>query len=105
MWATLLRLDSHDPAVLQSYTSGTQIRSRKTHLDPMEDPRVECHSGSTYAERPKALFWEGERLPILEIEASWRIPGGRCFRVQTEDLRVFELHYNDHLDEWRIRIP
>ncbi len=66
------------------------------------NPTVECHSGYTYAERPTALHWRGERLAIAEVEAQWRIPGGRKFRVRTEDERHFELFYGELYDEWRI---
>lgn len=69
---------------------------------PDGDALVECHSGHTYAERPIALKWEGERLQIAEVEAQWRIPGGRKFRVRTEDDRCFELFYGELFDEWRI---
>lgn len=68
------------------------------------DP-VECHSGSTYGERPIAFQWEGERLEVAAVEASWRIPGGRRFRVRTHDGRVFELFYGELYDEWRIHLP
>jgi hypothetical protein len=76
-------------------------------LHPMtpESEIVECHSGYTYAERPIALRWEGERLPIVEIEALWWIPEGRRFRVRVEDGRVFELFYGELSDEWRVRLP
>ncbi len=66
---------------------------------------VECHSGYTYAERPIALIWEGDRLEVDEIEARWRIPGGLRFRVRTVDGRVFELFYGELYDEWRIHLP
>lgn len=68
----------------------------------MEEELVECHSGYTYAERPTALNWEGARLTIDEIEAQWRIPGGRRFRVRTQDGRCFELFYGELYAEWRI---
>jgi len=70
----------------------------------MTHARVECHSGTTYAERPTALHWEGERLEIEAILARWRTPGGRVFRVQAVDGRVFELSYDEALDEWQIRL-
>lgn len=69
--------------------------------DAVSDP-VECHSGYKYAERPVAIKWEGQRLEILAVETEWRIPGGHCFRVQTEDHRRFELLYGELSDEWRI---
>lgn len=63
---------------------------------------VECYSGITYAERPIAIHWQGRRLEVAEIEARWRIPGGRKFRVRTADDRLFELFYGELYDEWRI---
>jgi hypothetical protein len=39
------------------------------------------------------------------VEASWRQPGGRRFRVRTDDGRVFELFYGELYDEWRIHLP
>lgn len=63
---------------------------------------VECHSGYEYAERPVALHWQGQRLEIESVEAEWRIPGGRCFRVRTADEHKFELFYGELYDEWRI---
>jgi hypothetical protein len=71
----------------------------------MTPDRVECHSGYTYGERPTALHWEGDRLEIETVEASWRIPGGRRFRVRTVDGRVFELFYGELYDEWRVHLP
>lgn len=69
----------------------------------MPPDRVECHSGHTYAERPTALYWEGVRLNIAQIQARWRLPGERRFRVRTEDDRVFELLYAEPQDEWVIQ--
>jgi hypothetical protein len=68
----------------------------------MPHERVECHSGYTYGERPVALYWEGERLLIVEIQARWRLPDGRKFRVRVEDDRIFDLYYIEQDDEWRI---
>ena len=68
----------------------------------MSPELVECHSGYTYGERPIALHWEGDRLRIEQVEDSWRIPGGRRFRVRVQDGRVFELFYGELYDEWRI---
>ncbi len=63
---------------------------------------VECYSGYEYAERPRALHWQGTRLEIEAVEAEWRIPGGKRFRVHTADGQVFELFYGELYDEWRI---
>jgi len=67
------------------------------------DGIVECHSGYAYAERPAALRWESQRLEIIEILSEWRTPGGKCFRVKTEDGRTFELAYIELNDEWTIK--
>lgn len=63
---------------------------------------VECHSGFEYAERPVAVHWQGQRLEIDRIQAQWRLPGGKCFRVHTPGDQVFELFYDELYDEWRI---
>jgi hypothetical protein len=68
----------------------------------MSPEQVECHSGTTYGERPVALYWEGERLLIVEIEARWRFSDGRRFRVRVEDDRIFMLYYIEQAEEWRI---
>lgn len=64
--------------------------------------RVECHSGYTYAQRPTALWWEGARLEVVAVEAEWRTPEGKRFRVRTGDGRVFELEYSESQDAWSI---
>ncbi len=71
-------------------------------LNGQAGPLVECHSGYAYAERPVALRWEGQRLEIEQIEAEWRIPGGKRVRVRTGDGRVFNLFYGELYDEWRV---
>lgn len=63
---------------------------------------VECHSGSTYAERPTALVWQGQRLEIETIEQRWITPNGRAFRVQTACARRFELLYDELKDSWSV---
>jgi len=63
---------------------------------------VECHSGYEYAERPVAVHWQEQRLEVADILDTWRIPGGKCFRVRTTDQRVFELFYGELYAEWRI---
>jgi hypothetical protein len=70
---------------------------------------VECHSGSTYAERPTALAWQGEHLFIAEILSQGRTPHLKWFRVRTTDKQTFELSYADQAadenlsdHEWKI---
>ena len=66
---------------------------------------VECHSGFAYAEKPVALTWEGQRLEITSILDQWRLPGGRCFRVETSNGQILELSYDELNDEWHIHQP
>lgn len=65
-------------------------------------PLVECHSGSEYAERPIALYWDGERLEIEAVEQQWRTPAEKWFRVRTPGGRVFELGYAVADDRWHV---
>jgi hypothetical protein len=63
---------------------------------------VECYSGGEYAERPRALHWQGHRLEVAEVLQSWRAPEGVRFQVRAEDGRVFDLFYNLEIDAWSI---
>lgn len=65
---------------------------------------VECYSGQEYAERPLALHWQGERLPIIEILTRWRTPHEKTFLVRTTDQQVFRLSY-DELDRTWCIVP
>lgn len=64
---------------------------------------VECRSDAEYADRPLALTWQGRRLEIAEVLASWRGPGEKGFRVKTTDGQAFELAYRELPDEWMIQ--
>ena len=68
----------------------------------MASKNVEVYSGYTYGERPIALHWEGERVPVVEVEARWREPSGLGFRVRTGDDRIFDLRYDEASGEWSI---
>jgi hypothetical protein len=64
---------------------------------------VECRSDSEYAERPLALMWQGRRVEIAEILASWRGPNEKGFRIKTVDGMAFDLAYRAIPDEWKIQ--
>ncbi len=66
------------------------------------DDLVECRSDSEYAERPLALYWQGERLGIDKILASWLTPDGKCFQVLAKNGLKFELCYHQSQDDWSI---
>lgn len=63
---------------------------------------VECHSGYKYADRPTAIYWQDQRLDVIDVLGRWRSPGMICFRVVTSDKRSFDLRYDEHTDVWHI---
>lgn len=63
---------------------------------------VECYAGSRYPERPQALHWAGERLPVAEVERQWRTPDALVFWVRTLDGRRFQLAYCESQCVWRV---
>ncbi len=63
---------------------------------------VECHSGYQYADRPTAIFWEGQRFEVVDILRRWRTPGMIYFRVTTAVEQSFDLRYDEHADVWHI---
>jgi hypothetical protein len=71
-------------------------------MDEVGGRLVECRSDSDYAERPVALYWQGERLEVSQIIARWRTPEGRYFQVCVEGAMFFELFYNELQDTWSI---
>jgi hypothetical protein len=70
----------------------------------MSSDLVECYSGQTFAERPLALYWDGERLKITEILSRWRTPGDIHFIVRIGDGRIFYLAYNETEDLWSVEL-
>ncbi|HET6845410.1 MAG TPA: hypothetical protein VFH29_01165 [Anaerolineales bacterium] len=64
---------------------------------------VECRSDSEYAERPLALTWQGQRMEIAEIVATWRGPGEKGFRIKTAAGAAFDLAYREITDEWLVQ--
>jgi hypothetical protein len=65
--------------------------------------RVECYSGHTYPQEPRAVVWQGRRFPVVQIERRWRTPEGPAFCVETEPGMPFELRYGELEDIWIIR--
>jgi hypothetical protein len=68
----------------------------------MSSAVVECYSGQSYPERPRALLWEGERFEVIEILSRWRSPKDIHFLVRIKDGRMFELIYTEIEDSWDI---
>jgi hypothetical protein len=61
---------------------------------------VECYSGHTYAQEPRAVVWRGFRAAVSHIENTWRTPDGPVFRVRLEGGAVIDLQYVETSDEW-----
>ena len=80
----------------------TACASEAAGIGETVDP-VECRSDSEYAGRPLALTWQGQRMEIAEILASWRGPNEKGFRVKTVDGAAFDLAYREIPDEWHVQ--
>jgi len=64
---------------------------------------VECYSGYTYAEEPRAFIWLGQRHEVVQTERCWREPDGPRFRVRTGEGRRWNLAYDDAMSSWSLR--
>jgi hypothetical protein len=78
---------------------------------------VECYSGYTYAQEPRAVVWRGERYQAQRVLKRWRTPAGPAFRVQavlattsnglpaaSPSAELFDLHYHESRDEWLLSV-
>jgi hypothetical protein len=65
--------------------------------------RVECYSGHTYPQEPRAVVWRGRRFPVARVERRWRTPEGPAFSVETEQGAHFDLHYDELEHRWAIQ--
>ena len=68
----------------------------------MTDPQVECYSGHTYAQEPRAFVWQGRRFEVEAVETRWRTPEGPAFRVRVQSEGVFELRYHEIEGRWSL---
>jgi hypothetical protein len=64
--------------------------------------KVNCYSGHTYAESPRSFEWEGVGYEVEEIEGAWVEPGERHFRVRTKDNKMFKLCYKETEKQWSL---
>jgi len=68
----------------------------------LDNIRVRCYSGHTYAERPESFIWQGMEYKVEQIEKEWREPEERCFKVRTGDNKLFQLCYNETEHNWSL---
>jgi len=74
-------------------------------MNELNNLKVNCYSGHTYAQRPRSFLWEGTEYEVEEIEKEWLEPGKRYFQVRTGDNKLFKLCYNEEEDRWSINKP
>jgi hypothetical protein len=63
---------------------------------------VECYSGHTYAQEPRAFTWHGQRHVVQTVKRAWRAPAGLHFLVRTERGGFVELVYDEAEDVWSV---
>ncbi len=68
----------------------------------MDNLKVNCYSGHTFAERPESFQWQGMEYQVKEIEKEWLEPGERHFQVRTGDNKLFQLCYNEAEQQWSL---
>ena len=68
----------------------------------MNNLKVNCYSGQTYAERPRSFLWGGMDYAVEKIEKAWQEPGERHFHVRTGDNKLFKLCYNERERQWSL---
>ena len=68
----------------------------------MNNLKVNCYSGHTYAERPMSFHWEGKEYEVEEIEKEWLEPGEKHFQARTRDNKIFKLCYNETRKQWSL---
>jgi hypothetical protein len=66
----------------------------------MRPVHVECYSGYTYAQEPRAVVWRGFRVPVARVERAWLTPEGPAFRVHLETGARVVLLYVQARDRW-----
>ena len=68
----------------------------------MNNLKVNCYSGHTYAEEPRSFLWEGIEYEVEKIEKAWQEPGEKYFRVRAKDNKLFQLCYNETEKQWSL---
>jgi hypothetical protein len=61
---------------------------------------VDCYSGASYAERPRALIFHGNKIEVSQILCSQLTPGSKVFKVILENGWTVTLQYSLQADHW-----
>jgi len=62
--------------------------------------KVECYSGSAYAERPTALVIGRQRIAVKRCLQSARTPQGKAFTILLNNDLIVKLDYCEKDDRW-----
>ena len=65
-----------------------------------ESIRVECYSGHTYAQEPRAITWRGQLHKVQRVLLRWREPPGLRFLVLTDESDRLDIQYVEEPDHW-----
>lgn len=71
-------------------------------MDMISDIVVECYSGHTYAQEPRAFGLHNQRRAVTVVRKRWREPTGPCFDVLADDAQAYVLAYNETTDCWSV---
>ena len=63
---------------------------------------VECYSGHTYAQEPRAFVIGSGRRAVTAVLARWREPKGSVFAVTANDGYAYQLGYDEAADTWTV---
>jgi hypothetical protein len=66
------------------------------------ESKVSCYSGHTYAQRPRAFFWQGEEYEVSAVVSEEHTPQGKKFLVKTTGGELFNLDYTIDIDDWQV---
>ena len=72
-------------------------------MNTSDDVSVECHSGHTYAQEPRAFVVDNERRMVTLVRKRWHEPGGPRFEVLADDSATYVLSYDEATDRWRVK--
>ena len=71
-------------------------------MDMIADTVVECYSGHTYAQEPRAFWLADKRRTVTVVRKRWREPLGPCFDVLADDALGYVLVYNETTGCWSV---
>ncbi len=63
---------------------------------------VETYSGFRLHERPRRFFWQGRRLEVRQVLASWQEPDHLIFKVEADDGAAYLLRGHRKDDAWEV---